>query len=133
MPTINFLPWRELQRARLKRWRWIWWPRIFCAGSCIAAIIFYLSIPPALRELPDAAATELVRLQMQLQQCKFTGYLQQSHRIWGIVILPDGKTIAVQAGSHLLVSARVITVTQTQLIISVPGAQAHVIIPLSHS
>jgi hypothetical protein len=135
MMALNFLPWRELRVAREKRRRRILWAGIFSVGCGILASIFFLAMqpPPPRATVPDLAAAEILQLQTQLNKSKFTGYLQQNHRIWGIVILPDGKTIAVQTGSRLLGTAQVLAVTQTKLIISVPGTPVRIIIPFVHS
>lgn len=101
MIDINLLPWRMYAKERKK---YIF--KLVClTGLFLLGGIFYvISLMPTsqIKKTQPVIQKSIVPLTLQtvpLQHIRFQGFIQQYHRAWGIVMLPNHTTDIVEVGS----------------------------------
>ncbi len=119
LSEMNLLPWRQMQRARRRRWQQglglLGVTLVLLGVVASRYITLPLSTPPA-----SDAALQRTALLGTWHRIRFVGYVQAGTDIWGIIVLPDGQTVDVRAGDTVLGTARVQQVSATQLVLQLP-------------
>jgi hypothetical protein len=123
MVEINLLPWREYARMRLQARRKVFMSAMVILMCFLSGIYLYFS--HVHQKILPVHTVPVVRdnLLLQLQKIKFIGYFQQHHHISAIILLPDGKTRAVENGSQVIGKSRIASITPSAILIVYPYAK----------
>lgn len=122
MRQVNLLPWRVYAAERRKK-------IYIIMGSCFvlsAVSIFFIKNMQAVRVTPVVHAPHVVLTvnntmdSIPLQRMKWQGYIKENHITWALMMLPDHKTYAVQAGSVIgLEKAKVLEISDKSMTVMV--------------
>ncbi len=123
MLEINLLPWRSYLRERKKRII----KKIFvCSVMSIFFLAFFLSHLLVINHSSN-------KLNYSKPNFKLVGYIYQKDRFWGLLMLPDGQVIAVQAGTVINnENARVISVSENKIILAITNQKEFICLKNSY-
>lgn len=106
MVEINLLPWRDIARAKKKKYK-----IIFCISLLSFSFIIWMfnyfhesyQSDVAMQSKKDFSkeTSQSDDHAREIQKLKFVGFISQGDQFWGLLMLPNGQTRDVQSGSFI--------------------------------
>ena len=132
MITMNLLPWRDHLRAQQmqKKLRWCGFGVLLFCIAVGVGLFGFLPMTTRPTTMPDPVPV-FDKVRSDLQKIRFVGYVHQERRTWGLLLLPNGKTEAVQVGAAVgHDGARVSSIDEKHLVFTFPNHKLYTL-PLS--
>ena len=124
MIAINLLPWRDHRRLRQAL------RNKLITGAGVVLIVLMLAVwywhsqpSPVVIRVPSPVSV-IETLPGELQQIHFVGYVHAEAQIWGLLVLPNGKTEAVQVGTQAA-AMQVKSIDEKHLILLLSNHQSY--------